>query len=91
MRPGEVALVLDDGDLAHLLLGGLERQSQLFACICAAERALASLEGFRATPFETPEQVRSVQDALRDNLRRATGFGVPLALGTDVNMPIRRL
>ena len=70
-------------------LGRIEQEP--FAIAGVAERALASLEGFRATPFETPEQVRSVQDALRDNLRRATGFGVPLALGTDVNMPIRRL
>ena len=58
-----------------------------YAAAGVAERALRSLEGFRATAFETPEEVRSVQDALRDNLQRAAGFGVPLALGTDVNNP----
>ncbi len=58
-----------------------------FAIAGVSERARLSLEDFRATPFETPEQVRLVQDAIRDNLRRAAGFGVPLALGTDVNNP----
>ena len=38
-------------------------------------------------PFETPEQARPIEAAIRDNLRRAAAAGVPLALGTDVNNP----
>ena len=77
-------LALYDGffDLAH---GRFEQEP--YAKAGVSERALASLEGFRGTPFETPEQARPVEAAVRDNLRRAAAAGVPLALGTDVNNP----
>ena len=69
-------------DLAH---GRFEQET--YATAGVSKRALASLEGFRGTPFETPEQARPVEAAVRDNLRRAAAAGVPLALGTDVNNP----
>ena len=77
-------LSLYDGffDLAHGRF-----QQEPYAKTGVSERALASLEGFRGTPFETPEQARLVEAAIRDNLRRAGAASVPLALGTDVNNP----
>ncbi|MEM7351163.1 MAG: amidohydrolase family protein [Acidobacteriota bacterium] len=77
-------LALYDGffDLSH---GRYEQEP--YARAGVAERALTSLEGFRDSPFETPEQAQAVEAAVRDNLRRAAATGVPLALGTDVNNP----
>ena len=77
-------LALYDGffDLAY---GRYEQEPYAHAGV--SQRALASLEGFRDAPFETPEQARPVEAAVRDNLRRAVAAGVALALGTDVNNP----
>ena len=57
-----------------------------YAAAGVAKRALASLDGFRASPFAADE-VAAVRATILDNLRRAQKAGVPLALGTDVNNP----
>ncbi|MEM8488049.1 MAG: amidohydrolase family protein [Bacteroidota bacterium] len=64
-----------------------KKTTDVFALAGVSETALASLEDFNFSPFDTREQALSVQATIFDNLRRAAEAGVPLALGTDVNNP----